>query len=60
MAEYVRIYDPKMKKALRWKRYYQSHLEKERARGLAGYYANREAILARRKEQRDAKKREAE
>ena len=45
-------------KDLRWRRYYMSHQEHERERSLAYYYANREAILARKKEEREQKKRE--
>ena len=45
-------------KEARWRRYYMGHLAKEQARGRAYYWAHREAILARRKAEKERKKRE--
>ena len=47
------------KKAMKWRRYYMGHLEREQARGRAYYYAHREAILERRREERARKKEKA-
>lgn len=41
-----------MKKYNNYKKYYESHKEQEKQRYLAYYYANRERILAERKEKR--------
>ena len=41
-----------MKKYNNYKKYYESHKEQEKQRYLAYYYANREKILAERKEKR--------
>ena len=46
------------KNAARWRRYYMGHLEHEQSRARAYYYANRDTILAKRKKERDRKKRE--
>lgn len=41
-----------MKKYNNYKKYYESHKEQEKQRYLAYYYANRERILAERREKR--------
>lgn len=41
-----------MKKYNNYKKYYESHKEQEKQRYLAYYYANREKILAERREKR--------